>query len=208
MNKTIQSNKFIVHSFSSPVTNLILNLEVLSEELKENPFLTSAIKSAKYLEELLNTLRQDKKNIFLLKDQLENLKTIISKKDISLNIKTKNIDKIYLNLNKSLFTEMLICLINNAYESYKLKEKKKLVKINVKGYKNHIIIKIIDHGKGISLFKRFILNLKNISFKKNHYGIGLKFIKEFVKSHNGSFKLKSKKNKGTTITIILPATKA
>ena len=78
------------------------------------------------------------------------------------------------------------------------------VNILVIGLKNNIKIEITDTGSGIEgdiekVFEPFY------STKATGSGLGLAVTRKIIESHGGSITIKSEKNKGTCVTIILPA---
>jgi two-component system phosphate regulon sensor histidine kinase PhoR len=73
-----------------------------------------------------------------------------------------------------------------------------------------IEIKVVDEGIGISddmkgkVFEKFFrIHGGNLSNVKG-FGLGLSFVRDVIKSHQGSVTLLSELNKGTQITILLP----
>lgn len=74
---------------------------------------------------------------------------------------------------------------------------------------NVLTVRISDTGIGIPkedlafVFDRFFQS-RNASKDKNGSGIGLSIVKNYVELHNGSIKITSEVEKGTSITMILP----
>jgi signal transduction histidine kinase len=72
--------------------------------------------------------------------------------------------------------------------------------------KRNIMIKFMDTGQGISdrildkIFQPFFTN------KKEKKGVGLPKAKRIIESHQGSINIESKKNEGTTVTVVFPVT--
>lgn len=105
--------------------------------------------------------------------------------------------------NRFLFEEVLICLINNALESYQ-DEEKKMVIISLYTEKNTLLCSVRDFGKGISWWQLPLITLPSLSFKKQHSGIGLAFVKKVVQEE-WLGKLEIQRHQyGTSITIQLP----
>jgi signal transduction histidine kinase len=104
-------------------------------------------------------------------------------------------------------SQVFINLISNA-----LKYTPKYGKVQVlcKEEKNHIVIKIIDNGEGISaedlphIFERLYRADKSRNRQTGGSGIGLSIVKSIVLAHNGQIDVESTVNKGTTILIRLP----
>ncbi|MFZ5376090.1 MAG: sensor histidine kinase [Patescibacteria group bacterium] len=103
---------------------------------------------------------------------------------------------------KTHFLEALICLINNAFESYH-QEKNQLVMVSAIKKQLFLEIKIVDAGRGINKSLRSQPRLK--STKENHLGIGLAYVKHILTWYfHAELKIDTRKRLGTTITINLP----
>ena len=85
-------------------------------------------------------------------------------------------------------------------------------KITVSGGKTSkgILIKVEDEGIGMSneqianiMSEQFIVSSINVDKRKGN-GLGYLIIKDLLKLVDAKFVIKSKKNKGTKVTILLP----
>ena len=114
-------------------------------------------------------------------------------------LKTK---KTYILGDKLKLKQVLINILKNAYEAKS--QDNLLVVINLKIRRNKIEFIITDNGIGMN--KKEINNCikENYTTKQNGSGIGLPFCKDIIILHQGDFKIKSRKNIGTRITISLP----
>ncbi len=171
------------------------------------------------LEELVSELIEVSKFIsgnVLLKDDIFSLKKLIdlviskfrskiSNKDIKLvlDINLDDDDEIIGDFEKIRYA--LQEIIENAYKYGK-------DKIIIKAYKDNkgFYIQVKDNGVGI---KKEIINeifhlfsRTNNELNRNVYGlgVGLFLVKKIIDSHNGEIIIKSKENKGTTVTIFIP----
>ena len=96
-------------------------------------------------------------------------------------------------------------ILDNAIKYSKPKSKVD-VRIRVVGKK--VILDIKDRGIGIDeeeiplIFNRFYRSDKARSTEG--HGLGLSIAKKIVESHNGEIKVASKKDKGTTFSLIFP----
>jgi|GEM_PF-1718330 signal transduction histidine kinase len=171
------------------------------------------------LEELVSELIEVSKFMsgnVLLKDDIFSLKKLIdfviskfrskiSNKNISLvlDINLDDDDEIIGDFEKIRYA--LQEIIENAYKYGK-------DKIIIKAYKDNrgFYIQVKDNGVGI---KKEIINeifhlfsRTNNELNRNVYGlgVGLFLVKKIIDSHNGEIIIKSKENKGTTVTIFIP----
>jgi len=171
------------------------------------------------LEELVSELIEVSKFIsgnVLLKDDIFSLKKLIdfviskfrskiSNKDIKLvlDINLDDDDEIIGDFEKIRYA--LQEIIENAYKYGK-------DKIIIKAYKDNkgFYIQVKDNGVGIKkeiigeIFHLF--SRTNNELNRNVYGlgVGLFLVKKIIDSHNGKIIIKSKENKGTTVTIFIP----
>lgn len=82
------------------------------------------------------------------------------------------------------------------------------VSIYLRHIENFIELDFEDNGIGISeedlvkVFEPFYRGTNTLSFSGT--GIGLPLVNQIIKNHNGTIKLSSKLNKGTTVTVLLP----
>ena len=143
----------------------------------------------------------------LAEETCESLRPFASAKNIT--IRTKCDEGVYLDVDPVFFSKVYDNLINNA-----IKYGKEGGHITVAVHQNHemvnsekgIIITIKDDGIGISedalphIFDRFYR--ENRSFAKDSIGLGLPIVGWIVAKHGGNITCSSKKDKGTTFTII------
>ena len=83
-------------------------------------------------------------------------------------------------------------LIKNSIESIQQRVENdsnivKNITIEVKEENNHIIINIVDSGKGFGIFAANIKDILNPYFttKKNGTGLGLSIVSKIINDHNG-----------------------
>ncbi len=94
-------------------------------------------------------------------------------------------------------------LLHNAFDAV---DKDDEVKIESYPADNYLIIKISDTGKGIS--EEQMSKIFNLYFttKPHGTGLGLSIVNQIVAEHNGTIKVDSKINSGTTFTIEISLT--
>ncbi len=110
--------------------------------------------------------------------------------------------------NQTALIELLVIFLDNAI---KYSPKQSPVRLSSKKSDGRIRIVIADGGIGIAekdvphLFDRFYRADKSrTKTDVSGYGLGLSIAKQIVDQHNGSIRVTSKFNKGTTFTIELP----
>ena len=126
-----------------------------------------------------------------------------SKKDIKINV---SLQEIMILGDEDLIFQVWINLIENA-----IKFSKQNGKIDIKliKEKSNIIVTIKDYGIGMSedelekIFERFYQIDK--SHSEEGSGLGLAIVKRIIELSNGSIRIESKENKGTIVTVQLPA---
>ena len=126
-----------------------------------------------------------------------------SQKDIKINV---SLQEIMILGDEDLIFQVWMNLIENA-----IKFSKQNGKIDIKliKEKSNIIVTIKDYGIGMSedelekIFERFYQIDK--SHSEEGSGLGLAIVKRIIELSNGSIRIESKENKGTIVTVQLPA---
>ncbi|MBI4405642.1 MAG: ATP-grasp domain-containing protein [Deltaproteobacteria bacterium] len=107
--------------------------------------------------------------------------------------------------DRSVFMRVLSNLLNNALEAISPDDS---VKLTIDAEDGKVVIKIIDDGRGIPASAMARIGERGFSFnKENGTGLGLFHAITSVESWNGKLKIESQENKGTTVTVSLPASK-
>lgn len=121
--------------------------------------------------------------------------------DISIEFNSDKKIKIY--ADEYHFREALICLLNNAAEALRDKEADKRIIINAGVDGKDVYIEIADNGCGMSSTKGIFNPLYSSKNGVANFGIGLTYAREIIEAHNGIINIKSKKNDGTVVQIII-----
>ncbi|WP_104383623.1 cell wall metabolism sensor histidine kinase WalK [Sphingobacterium sp. HMA12] len=102
-------------------------------------------------------------------------------------------------------------VINNLLENaIKYAGQHVKVKVEIKGGKEHVQIRIKDNGKGIApeyhqqIFDMFFRVPSGNLHDVKGFGLGLAYVKQVVKRHEGKITVESELGKGSTFTIRLP----
>jgi len=141
----------------------------------------------------------------LVHKQIELMKPYARKKNITLRDNLQG--EFQINGNKAYLKRLLINLIKNAIDYNKSQGQ---VVVSLQKKKRQIELNIADTGIGISkndlehIFDRFYKADQARVKQSSGAGLGLSIVGEIVKLHQGAIDIKSKLNKGTEVTIILP----
>jgi len=109
--------------------------------------------------------------------------------------------KLELNIDVHLIEQVLINLILNARDACEDRPDSK-VSISAQKLRDHILIKIIDNGKGIPSEILDTIFVPFFSTKKTGSGIGLSISKQIMMLHNGRIQVMSEEGKGTVVSLI------
>ncbi len=136
----------------------------------------------------------------LLKQIQMQYKGVLDKKNIRLEIDKKWMGIVTWDINK--MKQVFLNLIDNAVDAI-VKDGTISIKIDISSNKN-VKIQIIDDGIGIS--DKAQPNIFNLYYttKAKGTGIGLGIVQRIIFEHKGTININSKKDAGTTISIVLP----
>ncbi len=111
-------------------------------------------------------------------------------------------NKIFVNLNKQLYSWTIENLVKNGIDAMKGKGK---LKIEILQLENNISIRITDSGKGLAKNQFKAVFEPGYTTKKRGWGLGLSLAKRIIEEfHDGKIKvLRSEIGKGTTMQIAL-----
>lgn len=213
--RSVLNEKVLSHSLASPLTTLSCALDECLENPKKltNKALRSKITAAyNHLESLYKTWQrghQQAVSQFSVATSIHESIILSGIKEKSQVILQINVPKTTRLLgNKALFQEMLICLLNNAHESYHPDDPYKTVLCTVKQLPEKLLLEIIDSGSGMNRIAQVVACLDGVSFKQSGRGVGLPFAKTVVEQlFAGSLYLCSEPGLGTRICISLPTRK-
>ncbi|WP_296313866.1 sensor histidine kinase [Winogradskyella sp. UBA3174] len=116
-------------------------------------------------------------------------------------------DKSSILANETHFTNVIVNVLDNAI---KYSDDKPKIDIYTENVGNSIIVKIVDHGNGMSkqvvkrVFEKFYReHTGNVHNVKGH-GLGLAYVKRIIDDHQGHISVESEKGKGSTFIIKMP----
>jgi PAS domain S-box-containing protein len=206
----------IAHEVRNPLTNLILALGELKDEMPEN---NDAVKlygdiigrNASRIEQLIDEMLTSSKPKEL-KLELTDVSEILDE-TLVLAMDRINLNQIKLEkhvedklprllVDKQKLKIALLNILINAVEA--MTPSKGVLKIAAKLADGSVVISVTDNGKGIhpddmgKLFDPFFTD------KKEGMGLGLTSTKNILNSHNATIEVKSERNKATIFYIYFP----
>jgi len=214
---------FVAHEFRNPLTNVILNIDLLDEMLKERHldefrgFMDRGRTNAQRLKRLINELYKTTKlisgnfdpdrSVFILEDVIDDAIESVRQVHSQYTITKKG------NSQVSLFAdrEKLIQVITN-YLTNAVKYSNGNYDIEVGAFLegDSVIVSVKDYGKGIPakdlpyIFNRFYRAQKTKSLEG--LGLGLFLSSQIVTAHGGRAWAESEEGKGSTFyfSLLLP----
>lgn len=109
--------------------------------------------------------------------------------------------------NEFSINEMITNLLFNAV---KYTPEHKTIRLEAKGYDDHVRIDVIDTGIGIPadelahVFDEFFRATNAQKAEKDGTGLGLSIVKQIVKQHRGEISVESREGQGSKFTVTLP----
>lgn len=215
----------VSHELRTPLTSIrgatesiLLNPD-MPPEFREK-FLTMTVDESERMMSIINDLltlsrfdndkTQWQISQFSIKDSLIHICEIMYTEAIAhgntINLDIRD-DICYMTGDKERIERVIINIISNAI---KYTHKNGVIDIRAVSDGNDIKIHVRDNGVGIPesdlnrLFERFYRVEKSRTSDTGGTGLGLAIAKEIVEAHGGTISIKSRLNKGTIVTIVLP----
>lgn len=144
----------------------------------------------------------------IIKEAVNNIDLQVTQKggEIKMHLDASNSD---VKADQTHLTNIIYNLLDNAN---KYSPEKPDIEIKTSNIKKGILIKVTDHGIGMSrenlklIFEKFYRvptgNVHNVK----GFGLGLSYVKAMVQAHNGSIEVESEPGKGSTFIVFLPQT--
>lgn len=205
------------HELKTPLTGLILNLQVLEQKIPNNPEVRHALKDAQQLSKLV----QDLLSISIVEERLEDpsdevfsmseavcdllngFNSSMALADLKLS---KNIaPNVYCRGDRKQIQKMISTILENAI-AYNTPNGS--IDVSLCSDKKNIKLKISDTGIGISeedlphIFERFYMADKSHTGPST--GLGLSIADAISKKYRGKIFVESQLGIGTQVTVILP----
>ena len=213
------------HQLRTPITSLKGFLELLVKDLVPDPavrteFIARAYEDTKRLavlvNDLLDSFRCDS-GFFqitlettdlcgLLQSSLEAVKGLAQSKNISLTL-TLPQETLLIKVDPHLVEQVLTNLLSNAI---KFSEKDQPILLDAKMHEDHVTVRVVDQGPGISakdqpkLFDKFFQGDTAAKRAGVGSGLGIYIAKKIVEAHGGQIYVESEIGKGTTFSFTIP----
>ena len=217
----------MAHEIKAPLSAIVSLLSVIdkgyvTDPIKSKELVGRAKSKAEILMRMLNDIldyhmltdktkmKREKLDIYqVLKDSISMMKPYAQQRNISLIYKGTCQDERQVNGNYTFLMRVFNNLIMNAIKYNKDRGKIEFTCF-VSPHEDFITIKVRDTGIGIpeddlehvfNIFERGKTARKNID---GSLGLGLSLVKQIIEDHEGSIKISSTINVGTTVTVTLP----
>ena len=203
----------IAHQLKQPLTALSLNVDVIDEDIISDDEMLQfcAENSKKQIDYMIKTIDgfrnflspQKKIETFFIKDIINEVKELLIKslklKDVKLTINNGNIK---VTLDKDTLRQVLLNIIKNAIDAFKLENSGNEIIVSVFDENDFVKILIEDNGGGISDEVMKHIFTPYFTTKEDGTGIGLYISQLLIEDMGGKISVDSKNGK-TQFKIIL-----
>lgn len=200
----------VAHEIRNPITSIKGFIQLIEEGIMKKEFFEVISKELKQVEGILEEFINLAKPIEIQLKRV-NIKNILKEVETLLkpeaNLKNVEIFQEYeqnlpqIMCDTTQIKQVFINIIKNSIEAI---PNNGFVEIQGTIEGKNVLIKIIDNGIGISEERVQKLGEPFYSNKEKGTGLGLMICFRIVREHNGSIKVKSKENEGTTVEVRLP----
>jgi len=142
----------------------------------------------------------------IIDDAIEHVNLILEDREGTV-VKHYNAARTTCLINEVHFTNVLVNILENAI---KYSPGTPEIEIFTENVKDMILIKVRDHGLGMSkiaqkrVFEKFYREHTGDLHNVKGHGLGLAYVKRIVEDHNGQVYVESEKGKGSTFIIKIP----
>ena len=216
----------MTHEFKTPIATInlaldaIKNPKIIDDKEKVHKYLQMIRDENKRMhaqvENVLRISKLEKKELEISKES-NNIHDIIEEaiEHVNLIIEDRegtiethfDANRVTVLLNDVHFTNVLVNILDNAI---KYSPEPPLIEIKTENVKDFVIIKIKDHGAGMSkvaqkrIFEKFYREHTGDLHNVKGHGLGLAYVKRIVEDHNGEIFVESEKGKGSTFILKIP----
>ena len=196
----------LVHDLKTPLSSilgLVSLIEIRWSDPKIQEYCQNIYGSINLMNNMISEmLYEDHRDCCEIKELIDYVRASISGTNAEVDFELEGDSHAILYINKIRVTRAVINLIDNAINAIKEKENGRIV-FRVKISSHDIKLEVEDNGSGISSGRLQRIWKAGYS-TKNHPGVGLTFVSQIARGHNGSVRIKSEEGKGTKVWITLP----
>lgn len=179
-------------------------LDISGNEIQRLSLLVDNVLKVSMFEQKQTELNKEYFDLKVLTQEVLNtMKIQFEKRNATFNFSHFG-EKFIIYADKLHITSIIYNLFDNAL---KYSDQKALIKVEITREENSIDLKVSDNGIGIGpehikkIFEKFFRVPTGNNHAVKGYGLGLSYVSEIVKRHNGSIVVESKLNEGSTFTI-------
>jgi len=215
----------MTHELKTPVSTVMAAIEAIQlygvrdDKVKMDRYLDISKKELEHLSGMIEKVLQmdidASRGIVLQRSDFDIVAMVASVIEVAQLNKTKTVEvelfadpgSILIKGDESHLKNVINNLLENAikYAGPHVK-----IKVEIKGAKEHVQIRITDNGKGIAaeyhqqIFDMFFRVPSGNLHDVKGFGLGLAYVKQVVKRHEGKISVESELEKGSTFMIRLP----
>ena len=216
----------MTHEFKTPLATISLAVDALRNEKVQADKAKSAyfsgiikeenVRMNKHVETILQAALMEKQELQLnlvplhvhefIQYTLDNYRLQLQEKNAEVKLQL-NAEHDLIHADEVHFSNLVSNLIDNAI---KYSDEKIYIVITTHSTKNHLVLRVEDHGIGMSketvkrIFEKFYRahtgNLHNVK----GFGLGMSYVKTVVDAHKGKIKVDSTLGKGSAFTVEFP----
>lgn len=213
-NRTNQEIQYLVHDLKSPLTAMQTLVGVLKMEsemdgrAQDVEYLSRIEVAGEQMNRMISEiLYADSRSPITTQALLEVVLAQSSVTDYAPYLHVDNrAPEVRIRANRMLFPRVLINLLQNSARAIPPERVPNIwLRVNQSVDKDgpKITFSVSDNGRGIDREQQDVIWDRGVS-NQNSSGLGLAFVRSIVDQMDGEIHLESKKNEGTTISIILP----
>lgn len=202
------------HELRNPLAAMTVSLQQAPQNLKKTPLYTTFLRQTKRLiginEDLLFLDRRSSDKIVrcnldeLLQDVVEEIQPLAKSKQIQISLNSD--EDIIKTISPTDYVKLVKNLLDNAVK-YSLKNSQ----VHVTQSKHKGVIELVFKDSGIGIPKKDLPSIGERFFRAENTGkiegtgLGMAIVHKILNSYGGSMHIDSELNKGTTVTVKLPA---
>ncbi|MBP1989164.1 PAS domain-containing sensor histidine kinase [Paenibacillus eucommiae] len=204
----------VAHEIRNPLTSLKGFIQLLKHTYPEAKshyieIMLSELSRIELISSELLVLAKPQMTVFQQKDVCFIMSDVISLLESQANINSVQIIAAFdegiplLHCEENQLKQVFINIIKNGIEAM---SSGGIIRVSIKKDQQHVRIQVFDEGCGIP--ENFVSKIGEpfYSTKEKGTGLGLMVTQRIIEAHKGRLDIKSKVNKGTTVSVILPLT--